>query len=306
LKISPPQFDGENPYQDEMTQLRIDRLGHRLTLLSVLLPIAIVVILALGYLDLKGRVIGLQDSGAASVQTLSDDLMSRFSTLSVRVAELEAKVEKSASEGAAQQTAHVDRIAKIEARLKALEADKLNRQQLQATIETIAQQVAALTERIGGQDAALKTATERINGQMQAAAESLIAVETSMAALTAAIEPIKKNQAALDTEVKRLGAALKTDREASQQALGQQKEATSRQIQQLVQPLEARLETLRRKVEQLQRDMAAAQAPARPRVPATSPSTAPRGTVSPPQPPPSTAPATPDIEPGQIIEKPLQ
>ncbi|MEE4607752.1 MAG: hypothetical protein V2L15_02605 [Desulfobacteraceae bacterium] len=299
LKITPPTLDGENPYQDELTQLRIDRLGQRLTLLSVLLPIAIVVILALGYLDLKRRVAGLQDSGAATVQTLSDDLMSRFSTLSVRVAELEAHLEKTMADAAALRAEQADRLAKFEGQIKDLEAEKISSQQLKAATEALAQQVASLTEQLDGQNAALKAAAEGFDADMQALVESIEAVKTDLARLAQAIEPIERDQTAMENEVKRLGAALETDRQAAQQTLERQKAASARQVQQALQPLETRLETLRRKMEQVQRDIAAVQAAARtPRPAAPKPAPAPAPAASPP--------ALPDLEPGQIIEKPLQ
>lgn len=308
MKISPPTLDGETPYQDELTQLRIDRLGQRLTLLSVLLPVAIVVILALGYLDLKRRVVGLQDSGAATVQTLSDDLMSRFATLSVRVAELEAHLEKTMADAAAMRAEQADRLTEFEERIKDLKAEKISGQQLRAATETLAQQVASLTEQLDGQDAAFKAATERFDTELQAAVKSMEAVQTNLASLTEAIAPIKRDQAALETEVKRIGAALETDRQTAQQTSEQQKAASARQIRQALQPLETHLETLRRNVEKIQNDVAAVQAAARrPPPTAPKPAPAPAPSTSPPKPAPSLSPpALPDLEPGQIIEKPLQ
>lgn len=298
MKISPPTLDGGNPYQDELTQLRIDRLGQRLTLLSTLLPIAIVVILALGYVDLKRRVAGLQDSGAATVQTLSDDLMSRFSTLSVRVAELEAHLEKTMADAAALRSEQTERLTQFEARLKDLETEQLAGRQLKAATETLAQQVASLTERLDSQDTSLKTTSNRLEGEIQATAASLQAIEARVADLTAAVEPIREEQAALAAEVERLGAAIKRDREASRQAEEKQKEAAARQLKQSLQPLGARLQALENDIGRIKRDLAARPAPAQP-----SPSAAP---ASPPASSSAGSPDLPDLEPGQIIEKPLQ
>jgi len=301
LKISPPTLDGENPYQEEMTQQRIDRLGQRFTLFSILLPVVIVVILTLGYLDLKRRVVGLQDSGAATVQTLSDDLMSRFSTLSVRVAELEAHLEKTMADAAALRSEQTDRLTQFETRLKDLEAEQLASRQLKAATETLAQQVAALTERLDGQEASLKATADQLEGKILKAAESVQATAADVAGLTTTVEPIREEQAALAATVKRLEASLDANREAAQQALTKQKETAARQVQQALEPLEARLETLDREIGQVQRDVAAVRASAA--RPAPSP-------PSPAMPPPKSSPETPpdvvDLEPGQIIEKPLQ
>ncbi|HDI61289.1 MAG TPA: hypothetical protein ENF48_13220 [Desulfobacteraceae bacterium] len=308
LKIPPPTLDGENPYRDELTQLRIDRLGQRLTLLSVLLPIALVVILALGYLDLKQRVAGLQDSGAATVQTLSDDLMARFATLSVRVAELEAHLEKTMANAAALRAEQADRVAKLEARIKDLEAEKIGGQQLKAATGALAQQVASLTERLDGQDAALKTLSARLDEQMQAAVQAINAVKADLTPLAETLALVRKDQAALADEVKRLDAALQTDRQAAQQALEQQKAASDRQTRQALQPLEARLEALRRKIDQIQNEVASLKVSAGPPIPAAPrPSSSPAPSPTPASTVPSPSPAAlPGLEPGQIIEKPLE
>ena len=78
----------------QVDELRIEKLSHRITLISILIPVLIVVILGITYLDIKRRVIRTEDTGAVTVQHLSEDLESRFSSLSLAQAHLEEALAK--------------------------------------------------------------------------------------------------------------------------------------------------------------------------------------------------------------------
>jgi chromosome segregation ATPase len=77
----PPEFrfnsDDQEPdefYQEEVKDLRIEKLSQRITLISILLPCLIAVAIYLGYRDLTGRVNQGQDSGNIEVQKLSNQM----------------------------------------------------------------------------------------------------------------------------------------------------------------------------------------------------------------------------------------
>ncbi len=78
----------------QVDELRIEKLSNRITLISILIPVLIVVILVIAYIDIKRRVIRTEDTGAVTVQHLSADLESRFSTLSLGQAHLEEALAK--------------------------------------------------------------------------------------------------------------------------------------------------------------------------------------------------------------------
>jgi DNA repair exonuclease SbcCD ATPase subunit len=70
-------------------ELRLEKINTRLTFISILIPVLIVIVLVIGYLDIKKMVLRSEDTGTMSVQNLSKDLESRFSSLSLRQAQLE-------------------------------------------------------------------------------------------------------------------------------------------------------------------------------------------------------------------------
>lgn len=306
MKITPPGFEDENPYQQEMTEARIDRIGQRLTLLGVLLPIAIAVILAFGYLDLKRRVVGLHDNSAAKVQALSEDLESRFSTLSIRLAELEPNLQNAIKENRGQQEALGAQAGKIEEKIKRLETQKADASEVKSATESLGRQLAPLAERLSTQDQTIKATVERVESRNKTIDDTVTALQAKMTALAEDFKSLRDGRTALEAEVKSLSATLKTDREGAQTALAQQKETSARQLRDAVQLLEERLETLGRRIDRLQSELSAVKA-----LPQASTTTAPvklpRPAVSSPSPAPAPAvqPSLPELEPGQIIEKSL-
>ena len=298
----------ENLYHDELTELRIDRIGQRLTLISVLLPILIIVILALGYLDLKRRVIGLQDSGSATVEHLSNDLESRFSTLSVRVAELEQSLEKRLVDLDRRTVDQATRLAPLSADLKRLASEKADRGEIKAATAGLEKQLPPIVERLGSQEQALRALKAHIEAQtaglertIESVTADLAALQTHLAAvegnLTGIFEDmkqIKEARQALQAEITRL-ATFKADQKAVDAALQRQLETVQGQLQTTAESLNKRLERLTQRLEQTARAPTPAAPPPRPPV-----------QPSPKPPAATTAAPVPDIKPGQIIEKPLQ
>ena len=78
--------------QTEVHELKLEKINQRVTLISILIPVLIVVVLVIAYLDIKQRVVRTEDTGASEFQKLSADLESRFSSLSLRQAKLEEAV----------------------------------------------------------------------------------------------------------------------------------------------------------------------------------------------------------------------
>jgi DNA repair exonuclease SbcCD ATPase subunit len=78
----------------QVDELRIEKLSHRITLISILIPVLIVVVLVMAYLDIKRRVTLTEDTGAVTAQHLSQDLESRFSSLSLSQAHIEEALTK--------------------------------------------------------------------------------------------------------------------------------------------------------------------------------------------------------------------
>ncbi len=79
----------ESLFTEEQNDLKLEKLAQKVTLMSILIPVLIGIILVISYLDIKSRVSTVQDTGESGVQSLSKNLESRFSSLSVKFAALE-------------------------------------------------------------------------------------------------------------------------------------------------------------------------------------------------------------------------
>ena len=74
----------EAQFQEDNQRLKLDKLSRRLTLITILIPCLIGGILFLVYRDIQMRVGQVSDTGTSKVRTLSKDLESRYSSLSLK------------------------------------------------------------------------------------------------------------------------------------------------------------------------------------------------------------------------------
>jgi uncharacterized protein (DUF3084 family) len=125
-------------YQDEAKDRRVEKLSHRVTIISILLPVLIGAIFYIAYRDVTSRVSQSQDVGAMEIQNLASQLEDNFAALSTKYGDLEAalteklanleKVDKAMKANLKQAE---DTVAKI----NATKADKKDQQQVVAKIE---------------------------------------------------------------------------------------------------------------------------------------------------------------------------
>jgi uncharacterized phage infection (PIP) family protein YhgE len=94
FRMIPDEEAEENVIPNQVDELRIEKLNQRMTLISILIPVLIVVILGITYLDIKRRVTRTEDVGTETVQHLSENLEDRFSSLSLSQAHLEEALAK--------------------------------------------------------------------------------------------------------------------------------------------------------------------------------------------------------------------
>ncbi len=91
------RFDDEGPepqFQEEMENIRIEKLSNRITFISVLIPCLIGIIIFIAYLDIKKRVTTVHDTGTIEVQSLSKDLEAKLSALTSKYNKIEASLSK--------------------------------------------------------------------------------------------------------------------------------------------------------------------------------------------------------------------
>lgn len=125
-------------YQEDVKDRKVEKLSHRVTIISILIPVLIGAIFYIAYREITSRVSLSQDAGAMEIQTLSSQLEENFAALSAKYGDLEAalnekltnleKVDKAMKANLKQAE---DTVAKI----NATKADKKDQQEVIAKID---------------------------------------------------------------------------------------------------------------------------------------------------------------------------
>jgi DNA repair exonuclease SbcCD ATPase subunit len=190
---------------NQVDDLRIEKLNHRMTLISILIPVLIVVILGVAYLDIKRRVVRTEDSGQLTAQTLSEDLQSRFSSLSVGQAMIEENFSRLKDQ--TEQS-----IAKVQVNLKNLDdsvkksgKSMASRSDMKATAAKMDKGLADLSLTIEALNQQLQTMTQSMQQQFGQLDQSLGDASDRMAGLEeklTLLEEAKIDKASLDLALK--------------------------------------------------------------------------------------------------------
>jgi len=85
--------ESPHPYlQEDVEDQRLKKLGKRMIVITILLPCLFGLIFFWGYLDLKKGFSNLRDTDVVESEKLSQDLDSKFSSMSIQVAKLEESI----------------------------------------------------------------------------------------------------------------------------------------------------------------------------------------------------------------------
>jgi Tfp pilus assembly protein PilE len=248
FRMLPDEEAEESVIPAQADELRIERLSQRMTLISILIPVLIVVILGVAYLDIKRRVIRTEDTGAETAQHLSEDVESRFSSLSLSQAHLEeavAKVQDQTNQSLAR--AQVN-LKKMDETLEKTRKAMVSQKDMQAASRKMDQglaNVARSTDEIRAQVDQLSQSLPSRLGQLEQRLTDLDARLTELQKSLSSLENSKIDKATLDL-------ALKLE------------------VLKIKRSFEAQLEELKAQIQSL-RQSSSSQSPGRPRSSHSSP-----------------------------------
>ena len=170
-------------YQEEAKDRRLEKLGHRVTIISILIPVIIGAVFYIAYRNVSSKVIQGQDTGAMEIQNLSAQLEEKYNVLLAKYGDLEASLAQ---------------------KLEALEkADKTIKNSLKEAEDTVNKINATKVDKKDQQDAIAKidTALVPIHKEL----EELGPLRSDLNAVTAELTSLNKNfqqqMAALSTNV---------------------------------------------------------------------------------------------------------
>jgi DNA repair exonuclease SbcCD ATPase subunit len=91
------QMDDESQdfqIQEGIDDSKVEKLNKRVTRISIIIPCLVIIIILAAYFDLKKNLSSMNTMGNMGVQSLSKELESRFSSLSIKEADLEENTGK--------------------------------------------------------------------------------------------------------------------------------------------------------------------------------------------------------------------
>lgn len=198
---TPPEFkfnaddqDPETFYQEEIKDLRVEKLSQRITLLTILLPILIGIAIFFAYRDLTGRVNQTQDTGSMEVQRISRQLAEiskefndKLITFSTTLSSQDRQFDTTVSEKLA---AVNENVAALNKNLKSLNE---NLDRTQSTVKNLA---AAKADK-KSQEAAFS----KVNGSLTSLENQLKSLVNLRQELTAVSAGIKKLESDLNQKI---------------------------------------------------------------------------------------------------------
>jgi peptidoglycan hydrolase CwlO-like protein len=199
------QFGKDNDDHEEMMhlelqELKMEKLSHRVTLFTILIPCMVGIILIIAYLDIKDRVTRTSDTGAIGVQKLSKDIESKFSSLSLEQAKIKDTLSKlSLLEDS---SAFVQsRLKTLQTSIKHLESSSINRDELSRVVERMNERFKSIPADIKTETQNLKTASQqsleditKISGQLDQLSEALLTLNNDVKRLDKNISDLEDRQ----------------------------------------------------------------------------------------------------------------
>jgi len=273
-------------YVTDADNLRLEKLGSRVTLITILIPCVLVVVLAVAYLDIKHRVTRSQTSGSMGVQNLSKDLESRFSSLSLKQAKLEQAFTDFSDKMDTATASLTVNLKKGTADMKRIADSKLDRSAvkgLTAKVDESINVAAELKKDLASLNAAFDKFDDELSAQILLMAQAMKKDRGRLAA-------VEKTLQRIDTE--------KLSKESMDLALGLERLALQEMVKDRLREMDTKLAGLIKKMDTLDEQMdALSKQPAA----AARPVTVPRTVIQPPPPVSGQAsPSSPIVE--QSIE----
>ncbi len=79
-------------YREELNDLKIEKLGNRITIISVILPCLIGAVIFFAYMDMEERMASVHDTGQTEVQEVAEDLGAKLNAMTVDLAGVQHKL----------------------------------------------------------------------------------------------------------------------------------------------------------------------------------------------------------------------
>ena len=173
---------GQSIYQEEAKDRRVEKLSHRVTIISILIPVLIGVIFYIAYREITGRVSQSRDTEAMEIQNLSAQLQEDFAKLSAKYSDLEAALTQKLAALEKVDKSMKDSLKEAEetvAKINATKADKKEHENAIAKIDSALNPIRQDLKTINSVTADLQTQNTELKQQLAALSENLTQISAS-------------------------------------------------------------------------------------------------------------------------------
>ena len=223
----------ETPIPTDVDDLRIEKLSHRMTIITILIPILLVVVLVIAYMDIKKRVIQTEDSGQLTAENLSKDLESRFEKLTMAQRLIEENLAR-LKDQSDQSVAKVQiNLKKLDDRLKSTGRKMVSQKDMKATATKLDQNVDNISKSVEELRAQVAQISEVLQPRITELQSALSENKTQLDQLNqnlSAMEQNKIDKAALDLALKLEVLKIKRAQKAEIEDLQSQIKALERKV----------------------------------------------------------------------------
>ncbi|MEJ2101811.1 MAG: hypothetical protein P8X68_17840 [Desulfobacterales bacterium] len=235
-------------YQEEAKDRRLEKLGHRVTIISILIPVIIGAVFYIAYRNVSSKVSQGQDTGAMEIQNLSAQLEEKYTVLLNKYGDLEAsltqklealeKADKSIKDSLKQAESTVDKI-------NATKVDKKDQQDAIAKIDTALVPIHKELEAL----APLRSDLNAVTAELASLNKNF---QQQMAALSASVDQTLKDLTQVRSEVSALS-KRKLDRDDLELELLKARKSYQRDLDLTKAALDNRLDSILEKIKSLEK-----------------------------------------------------
>jgi DNA repair exonuclease SbcCD ATPase subunit len=216
----------ETPITTHVGDLRLEKLNTRVTLISILIPVLIVVVLVIAYLDIKKRVIQTEDTGQLTAESISKELESRFSSLTMAqkvVEENLARLKDQSNQSVAKVQINLkkldDRLKSATKKMASQKEIKATKSQLDQSVNNVAQSIEELRVQLGEINQTLQPRISDLEKTLTENKSEMTQLEEQLSALDANKIDKAKMDVALKLEMLKIKQAYKAQLEDLQSRL---------------------------------------------------------------------------------------
>ncbi|ACN14987.1 hypothetical protein HRM2_18860 [Desulforapulum autotrophicum HRM2] len=186
-------------FRQELNELKIEKLGNRITIISVIIPCLIGAIVWFAYMDIKDRMVDVHDTGQNEVQDVAETLGAKINAMTVDMAKIQHQLEttlKDLESGMAKLATAKAEKSEVKVDLARLEKSLSDRESATSkTLENELKKALTATESRVAEIIAKTAELEKSLGKQTAE------LDTAIQEMTAAIQEGKSGSAALVAQI---------------------------------------------------------------------------------------------------------